>query len=200
LHYYRQILSAAPPSSRIVTHYHSFFEDARAELRRVAGWLGLDPSDETAERACAQVSGALRHHHMTTDELKAAGAPDEVVELYLRLCDEAGPVCRRLLERESRPGASGAPPRHPSAEAPALQLMRLDNQLARGEERLHLLERQSASLEAQLHEVRASLREARLLEAQFHEVRASLLPLMRALGALRAVRNRLRSIMGGRSS
>ena len=200
LHYYRQILSAAPPSSRIVTHYHSYFEDARAEVRRVAGWLSLDPSDETAGRARAQVSGDLRHHRVTTDEMKAAGASDEVVELYLRLCDEAGPVCRRLLERESRPGASGAPPPHPSAEAYALQLMRLDNQLERGKERLRLLERQYAGLEAQLHEVRASLLEARLLEARLHEVRASLLPLMRALDALRAVRDRLRSIVGRRSS
>jgi hypothetical protein len=201
LHYYRQILSAAPPSSRIVTHYHSYFEDARAEVRRVAGWLSLDPSDETAERARAQVSGALRHHHVTTDELKAAGASDEVVELYLRLCDEAGPICRRLLERESRPGASDAPTRHPPAEAYALQLMRLDNQLAKGEERLHLLERQYASLEAQLHEVSVSLLEAQLRhEARLHKVSASLLPLMRALDALRAVRDRLRSIVGGRSS
>lgn len=200
LHYYRQILSTVPPPSRVVTHYHSYFEDAPAELRRVAGWLGLDPSEETAERARAHVSGALRHHRVTTDELKAAGASDEVVELYLSLCDEAGPVCRRLLERENRPGAPGAPPRHPSAEAHALQLMRLDNLLAKGEERLRLLEKQCAGLEAQLHEVRTSLHEAQLREARFHEVRASLLPVMRALDALRAVRDRLRSIVGDRSS
>jgi len=164
----------------------------------VADWLGLAPSDETLERARAQVSGALRHHHTTTDDLKAAGAPDEVVELYLRLCDEAGPVYRQLTERESRDGAT---PRHTSAEAHALQLMRLDNQLARGEERLKLLEQQYASLEAQLHKVSASLHEAQVRnEARLHEVRASLLPLMRALDALRALRNRLRSIVRGRKS
>lgn len=201
LHYYRQILSTAPPSSRIVTHYHSYFEDADAEVRRVAGWLGLDSSDETAGHARAQVSGAMRHHRLTTDELKAAGADDEVLELYLRLCDEAGPVCRRLLESESRPGESAAPPHHASAEAYALQLMRLDNQQAKGEERVRLLERQCVNLEAQLNEVRASLLEAQLQhEARLHEMRASLLPLMRALDSLRAARNRLRSILRGRSS
>ena len=201
LHYYRQILSAAPPSSRIVTHYHSYFEDARAEVRRVAGWLGLDASDITAERAGAEVSRAMRHHQVTTDELKTAGASDEVVELYLRLCDEAGPVCRRHLEREDAYGAAGASQRYASPEAYALQLMRMDNQLAKGEERLRLLEQQSASLEAQLDEVRASahLHQVRA-SAELHEVRASLIPLMRALDALRAVRDRLRSIMGGRSS
>lgn len=200
LHYYRQILSAAPPSSRIVTHYDSYFEDAGEEVRRVAGWLGLDPPGETAERARAQVSGALRHHRVTTDELRAAGAPDEVVGLYLRLCDEAGPVCRRLVEGEGRPGAAAAPPPSPSAVADALYLMRVDNLLAKGAERLSLLERQYAHLEAQLHEVRGLLHEASLREARFHEVRASLLPLMRALDALRAVRDRLRSIVGRRSS
>lgn len=186
LHYYREILAAAPPSSRVVTHYQSYFEDARAELRRVSDWLGLGVSDEAAGRACEHVSGALRHHHATAEALGAAGAGEEVVGLYLRLCDEAGPVYRRLAEREGRPAASEATPptpRHATPEAYALQLMRLDNQLARGEERLRLLEGQYASLEARLHEVRASL-----------------LPLMRALDALRAVRDRLRSIVGGRSS
>ena len=179
LHYYRQILSAAPSSSRIVTHYQSYFEDARAEVRRVADWLGLEVSDEAAERACAQVSGALRHHHVTTEALKAAGATDEVFELYLRLCDEAGPVCRRLLERESVPGAS----HHPSPEGYALHLMRMDNKLAKCEERLCSLEERYANLEAQLHEVRASV-----------------LPLTRALDALRAARDWLKTIVGGRSS
>jgi len=149
----------------------------------VSGWLGLDDSDEAVERACAQISGTLRHYHVTTEALKAAGASDEVVELYLRLCEEAGPVCRRLLERESASGASGAAPRYLSPEAYALRLAQMDEQLAASEERLRQLERQYASLETQLHEVRASL-----------------LPLIRALGALRAVRDWLRSLGRGRAS
>jgi hypothetical protein len=184
LRYYRQIMSVAPPASRIVTHYQSYFEDARAEVRRVADWLGLEVSEEAAERACAQVSGALRHHRSTTEALKAAGASVEVVELYLSLCDEAGPVCRRLLERESVPGASHPP----SPEEYALQLMRMGNKLAKCEERL-------CSLEAQLHEVRASLLPLIRARDELYEVRASLLPLIRALDALRAVRTRLRSLL-----
>lgn len=170
-HYYRQILAAAPPGARIVTHYQSYFEDADAEVRRVAGWLGLEVSGAALERARAQVSGNLRHHHITTGALKAAGAPDEVVELYRRLCDEGGPVCRRLIERESANGAS-----RDTSEAYALQLMRMDNLLARGEERLRALEQQSAGLEARLHETRAAL-----------------LPVVRLLDALRAMRARLLS-------
>lgn len=178
LRYYRQILAEVPASQRVVTHQQSYFQDARAEVLRVSSWLGLDVSDETLGRAHAHVSGTLLHHHSTTDALAAAGAPNEVVELYLRLCDEAGPVCRGLLERERSPAAAAAAPRDPSPESDALRLMRMDNELARSEERLHLLEQHCVNLDAQLHEVRAAL-----------------LPLIRALDALRDLRARLRSLL-----
>lgn len=179
LDYYRRILSATSPAGRIVTHYQSYFQDPRAEVRRVAGRLGLNVSDEAVDRVCAHVSGDLRHHHSTTDELKEAGAPDELIELYLRLCEEAGPLCRQFIERENINRAnSSAPPRDGSAVSHTLQLMRMNNQLAKSAERLRLLEQKLDGL-----------------EAQFHEVRASLLPLMRALDALRGLRAWLRSAL-----
>ena len=46
LTYYRQLLSAIPLTQRIVTHYQSYFQDARTEAQRVAGWLNLRVSDE----------------------------------------------------------------------------------------------------------------------------------------------------------
>jgi hypothetical protein len=201
LHYYRQVLSVAPPSSRIVTHYQSYFEDAREEVGRVTSWLGLNVSNEALEHACASVSGALRHHHLTTSSLREAGAPDEVVDLYLRLCEEAGPVCQRLFKRENELEASGETTYSPTNEAYALQLMRLENQMAKDRERINQLEVQYASLEVNSDE---RLRQLELqytrLDARSHEVRASILPVMRALDALRALRDWLRSIGGGRSS
>ena len=192
-HYYQQILATTPPTSRIVTHYQSYFEDARAEVLRVAGWLGLELSAETTERIHANVSGLLRHHHATTEDLRTAGAADEVVELYLRLCDEAGPVCRQFMEYESLSGATAHTFSDNTLEA---KVRRLDDQLRKSEERLRLVERRNASLEAQLHRVGADLCEAqRHNEAKLHEVRASLLPLMRTLDTLRVVRNRLRSLL-----
>jgi len=192
-HYYQQILATAPVTSRIVTHYQSYFEDARAEVLRVTGWLGLKLSEETTENILANVSGVLRHHYATTADMRTEGASDEVVELYLRLCDEAGPVCRQFIECETQ---SGATTHKVSGNTLDLKVMRLDNQLAKSEERLRLVERRNASLEAQLHKVGADLREAqRHNEAKLHEVRASLLPLMRTLDTLRVVRNRLRSIL-----
>ncbi|MBA3241946.1 MAG: sulfotransferase [Acidobacteria bacterium] len=100
LTYYRQLLSAVPPKQRIVTHYQSYFQDARPEVRRVSGWCGLRVSDETVDRAPAHVSADLRHHHVMTAELLAVGVPDEVIHLYLSLCAEAGTVYRHDRERE----------------------------------------------------------------------------------------------------
>lgn len=188
LTYYRQLLSAVPPAQRVVTHYQTYFQDPRAEVRRVSDWLGLHASDETVGRACAHISDALRHHQVSTNELTAAGASDEVVELYLSLCAEAGPVCRRLVEREAAPGAVRAAAREstPEAYAHTLELMRLGNRLARGEEKLRSLEDEIASLKNQLRECQGAV--------------VSLNPLARALDALRAVRTRLRSVGGGRES
>jgi hypothetical protein len=101
LDYNRQLLSAMPPTHRIVTHYESYFEDARAEIQRVSDWLDLQPTDEAIDHACAHVSASLRHHRVTTAELVASDVPEEVLDLYASLCAEAGPVYRRVLERES---------------------------------------------------------------------------------------------------
>ncbi len=178
LEHHRRLLASAPPERRLVTHYQSYFEDARAELARVAEWCGLDVSGETIERACADIDKDVRHHRATTDALREAGASGEVVELYRRLCDEAGPVCRELMRREGPDASADGMLSRASAEALTLQLMRLDNQLARGEERLRRLEQQSVNLELRLHELKASL-----------------LPVVRALDALRALRNRLRALL-----
>ena len=47
------------------------------------------PAD-VVSRACAHISDNLRHHRMTTTELSATNVPDEVLTLYLKLCEEAG--------------------------------------------------------------------------------------------------------------
>jgi hypothetical protein len=98
--YYRQLLSAIPPTHRIVTHYQSYFQDARAEAQRVSVWLGLQASDEIVDRACTHVSAGLRHHQVMTAELLSEDVPEEVLHLYLSLCAEAGPVYQQIRERE----------------------------------------------------------------------------------------------------
>ena len=94
LTYYREALSAIPPQQRVVTHYESYFQDPITELQRVVNGIGMEVSPGVISRACAHISGDLRHHRVKTT---AIHVPDEVLDLYLELCREAGPVYQQEL-------------------------------------------------------------------------------------------------------
>jgi len=173
LTYYRQLLSAIPPTHRMITHYQSYFQDARAETQRVSGWLNLPASDET-DHAGAHVSAGLRHHHVMTAELLNEDVPDEVLHLYLSLCAEAGPIYQQVRERERM-----AELEHTAGHAspyPSLHLMQI--------ERLHLRESELAKHPAGMASFNRPLR-AHKLELRFLRL------LTRALDAVRAVKVRL---------
>lgn len=177
LTYYRQLLSAVPSTHRIVTHYQSYFKNARAEVQRVSDWLDLQVSDETVDRACAHVSAGLRHHQVTTAELVKADVPDEVLRLYLSLCAEAGPVYQQVREHER-----AAELACPSARSSTPETHPYLGQI----ERLHLLENELAKHPAGMASLNATL-QAHKSELSFRR------PLIRALNALRAVKVRLSS-------
>jgi hypothetical protein len=104
--YHERILAAVPADELVVTHYHAYFTDAPAELRRVCRLLGLEPTDEVIAAATATIRDQLLHHRPTTGQVVATVAHHEVVETYLRLCSLAGPVCVAALAAEP----FGAPP------------------------------------------------------------------------------------------
>jgi hypothetical protein len=177
LTYYRQLLSAIPPTRRIVTHYQSYFEDARAEARRVSGWLDLQASDEIVDRALAQVSAGLRHHHVTTAELLMQDMPDEVLHLYLSLCAEAGPIYQQARQRERMAELKHIATRAPTPETyPSLHLMQID--------KLHSLESELAKHQKGMASFNGTL-QAQKLELRFLRL------IVRALKAIRAVKVRL---------
>jgi hypothetical protein len=89
LTYNQRVLAAAPPEARLVTHSENYIFDPHAELRRVLAWLGLRTTEDRLERACARIKPALIHHRITVDELAEAGAPEELVQCYRRLCEPA---------------------------------------------------------------------------------------------------------------
>jgi hypothetical protein len=178
LTYYRQLLSAIPPTRRIVTHYESYFQDARAEAQRVSGWLDLQASDETVDHAGAHVSISLRHHHVTTAELLSEEMPDEVLHLYLSLCAEAGPIYQQVRERERVAELEHTATRASTPEARPYRLH------LKQVERLHLLESELAKHQPGMASLNATP------QANKSE-RYSLRPLIRALNALRKVKVRL---------
>ena len=101
LTYYRELLSATPDEQRVVTHYDSYFLDPIAELQRVTNRIGIQVPADVISRACAHISGDLRHHRKKTNEWAAIDLPDEVLAMYLKLCREAGPVYQHQPECES---------------------------------------------------------------------------------------------------
>ena len=82
--YYRELLSALPPSQRFVTHYESYFENPLTELQRLVSAIGMQVSTETTSSVCAHVSEDLRHHRL---QLSRINAP-EIEALYKTLCRE----------------------------------------------------------------------------------------------------------------
>lgn len=101
LAYYRQLLSAIRSEDYVVTHYRSYFQNSRAELRRILDWLGAPVSDNAVDNACGHISADLRHHFVTTTELIGAQVPDEVLSVYFNLCAEAGPVYEEARKHEA---------------------------------------------------------------------------------------------------
>ena len=88
--YNRAILDAVPPEERVITHYNAYFANPQAEFRRVLRAVGMPANGRRVARACSAIAPNLRHARYTAASLAAAGVQAEVVELYRRLCLEAG--------------------------------------------------------------------------------------------------------------
>lgn len=101
--YNQRLLDALPEDKLVVTHYETYFYRPTVELRRVLDSLGLPASDQLVARARSTTLKDLRHHSVTADDLREAGAPRQVLDLYERLCRLAGwedgypsAFCRKL--------------------------------------------------------------------------------------------------------
>jgi len=110
--YNRRIIEAANAQQRLVTHYYLFFENAEAELQRVANFIGLP--DARIRSAAKLVATQRRHTHFTIDQLIDARVSVKVIELYRALIAEASPRGR------SRGAPTAAPQAAKSNEAELL--------------------------------------------------------------------------------
>jgi hypothetical protein len=124
--YYETLLDAVPEDRRLVTHYDAYFGGGGSELDRVVGFAGLPP--HTVADAKAALDPQLRHHRLDIG-LPEAGVTAPTIDLYHRLCDEAG------YPAEDRP-----------ARARATQVPRLALDLALARQHLDERDRQVESL------------------------------------------------------
>src|SRR5213592_1072364 len=84
---YNRRVTEAAKQERLVTHYDLFFENAEAELRRIAHFTGLPDSE--VQKAAALVTKRRRHTHFTIEHLIDARVAPEVIELYRALVAES---------------------------------------------------------------------------------------------------------------
>ena len=86
----QSILDATSPEQRLVTHYDAHFRDTLGEARRILDFLSLRLAPEKAVRSARVVRRRLRTHHYSKTDLPALGVGRQILELYARMCAEAG--------------------------------------------------------------------------------------------------------------
>jgi len=87
--YAERILEDTSPADRLITHYDSYFLEPDQEIARLLAFLGLEHGQDRQALQTAAIP-ALRHHRKTVRDLEDHGIPAHVIDLYLRLCREAG--------------------------------------------------------------------------------------------------------------
>lgn len=95
--YTQHVLKHTHEAERLVTHFDSYFHDPGIEMRRVLSFCGIEASKRTIDAACSTISPSMRHDKATTELLDEAGAPPALINTYLDLCLEAGPVCEAAV-------------------------------------------------------------------------------------------------------
>jgi GT2 family glycosyltransferase len=136
--YYEAILGAIPAERRLVTHYNVHFKDGGGSAERLLSFVGLDRA--AVHSAVSAFDERLRHHDLEVT-LGAAGASPAVVELYRRLCSEAGLPPEGMSRLDD------------DADAGRVERAVLDLELAR--QHLDRRDRRIASLERERDELRA---------------------------------------------
>jgi hypothetical protein len=161
--YAERILQDTPPAERLVTHYDSYFLNPDQEIARVLAFLELDHGQDRLALQMAAVPD-LRHHRKSVRDLEEHGFPGEVIDLYLRLCREAGWL-EGIPESaddgpEDLPAMTSGSPTSIARGVGQVDLIRVENEL---------LKRSNADFAAAL-----ANREARIVELELtlnnHEV------------------------------
>jgi hypothetical protein len=110
LTYCRRLLADSPVRRRMLTHAGGYFCEPALEIRRIAQFAGLTPSPEALERAVAIIRPDLRRNRFTADEVADFDLPSEALDLYARMCEEAGwnEARARALSPSRAPGGAAA--------------------------------------------------------------------------------------------
>jgi glycosyltransferase involved in cell wall biosynthesis len=148
--YHERILQVIKPDRLIVTHYDTYFYDARAELQRVTSALGMDVPDALITQALGTIKPGVRHHTIPPQLLRGRGLPEDAYEHYRAFCLQAGPVYQRMMEDAAY-----------QLQAAEATFKRLSGELREQDALLRQLEEEKARIEAELHYREQELEHAR---------------------------------------
>jgi len=101
LAYNERFLTTVAAQDRIVTHFESFFVNPRAELERIAGFLGISYSEAQLTSALESITTSLRHNQTPLKAILNYDPPFELLRLYQELCLQAGPVYQTIMESDA---------------------------------------------------------------------------------------------------
>ncbi|MDO8444889.1 MAG: sulfotransferase [Deltaproteobacteria bacterium] len=102
LDYNRHLIDATTSGNRLITHYDAYFYNPYGELKRILDFLNMSVPENNIEKACKSISTHLRHNRFTKSDLIAAKVPQEVLEMYDRMCSEAGPIYLELPTNQAQ--------------------------------------------------------------------------------------------------
>ena len=88
--YAERILADTAQTQRVVTHYEAYFEDPTAEVERLGGAVGITATPTQLAEAARVLTPAHRHSRFTPGDLVEAKVDPGIIDLYLRLCADAG--------------------------------------------------------------------------------------------------------------
>jgi hypothetical protein len=94
--YNQRLLSAVAPGERVITHYSTYFVNPQEELRRLLNFVGISPENNRIEKACLATLPDLKHHQATIESLIGVDAPLNVINLYVEMCSQAGPIYKNI--------------------------------------------------------------------------------------------------------
>jgi hypothetical protein len=87
--YHERLLDELSEGQYLVTHYDAYFLRPLRELRRMLNFLELPASDQRVAHARSSSLKNMRHYSATIQELRDAGASEDLIELYLSFCQLA---------------------------------------------------------------------------------------------------------------
>jgi GT2 family glycosyltransferase len=161
--YNQRIITATAAGERVVTLHDDYFADPRGEVARLLAALGMSVDPDRIDAGVAVPKSSLRHHAVGLSEMREAGVPAPIAELYEALVEEARsgqPVELRAPASHPRRGTDAEPTRLALVQAIALRQerdrFRIEAQELRAE-----LARVAAEAEAERAAIREQLERVR---------------------------------------